>query len=193
MSQVTEFKFECDKAGSLWVKVIAAQRDSFFQDGETVEVTNPTVRISTFPGASYNDPQPLTIRGRRYTVDMVFDLHSRGESSEPVMNRHPHGQWRSASKIYDRGIQNEAGSSVGWNTATHKQIYALVEGVRDKFVTSHPQWADVSRRLLIESDYHRAMDELTRLQEQLDEAQMKVDALKMVLDTTPAPGKATAF
>lgn len=156
--------------GKVYVTILPAITEEWHEAGQgRVSAEFPVIRVSTYPGNSWQvEPEFIKYRGRRYSID-----------DPQVFSGKLGGQWTGERRKYgSRGFRNEAGTQVDWKSPALDTLRAIVDRVREQFVTEHPEWAKVSQRLRIEQDLRHADEQVSKLAKDLQVAEAKAAALR---------------
>lgn len=122
---------------------------------DRIEVFKPALRITNRKSWDEVD-NPITVRGRDYSVDRVII-------------QWPTGVWQNDSHVYgSRGLRNDNDVQVEWRTATHDRLTEVVTAARDLFLLSHPDYAERSKRLWYDDQIRRAEQEADELRARAD-------------------------
>lgn len=147
MSEHTTHKVETE-AGTFYVRILAAKRGTYYQDGQTVEEITPRARISTDPTFESDvELGYVKIRGRKYSIEHTVK-RMRGWETEHE-SREPYWQTETG---YRSGYRNDKGNLVSYEAKAYGQLRDMESAALDRFVEEHSDWVRESTRRLFEQE-----------------------------------------
>lgn len=165
------------KTGTLYVAAYPAKLsiDGPY-DGRKTSAT-PRLAICSDPDLKWwysmsaaPDGSKLTIRGRKYVV------HTGRTWSTDARD------WRADLDLSNyKPFLNDKDVSVPWDTATHRELAALVDQAAGRYVEQHRDWEQQSIRLAVERLHDQAQRTVEEAQKALTAALTKRDSIEDIL------------
>lgn len=165
------------KGGTLYVQVHAAELSLQGPWRDQQVEAKPALLISSNPECRYRSPESVKIRGREYRVHTgrtPVGAHERRDGRVTA--------WTAHSGLSYRAYLNDNDVPVSWDTATARQLDAMVDEACDRFAADFPEWQELSIRLAVESLRDRAESEASTLRESLAKVTAKRDRLAAALE-----------
>ncbi|AUG87257.1 hypothetical protein KGG77_gp11 [Streptomyces phage Omar] len=147
MSEYETHKVETE-AGTFYVRVLAAERKTYYSGGAHREEIQPRAWISTDPEFESNvELGHVKIRGRKYSVEHMVK-RMPGWSNE-YETREPYWQTESS---YRGGYRNDKRGPVSYEAKAYDQLRGMESAALDRFAEQHPDWVRESTRRLFEQE-----------------------------------------
>lgn len=159
-------------SATFFVEIIAAE-DYSRHDMSRGNVTEavPGLRVTTHK--TYDDAGEIIIRKRSYSVDEVFQPTTY--DGVPA--------WRTSLRDhYTRGVRNENGATLEYDSATRKQLDKLAGMARDAFITNNQNWQVQSLRRGLLAKIRREESEAANYARQVAEHESKAEGFRKQLE-----------
>ena len=163
-------------AGTFYVRVLAAERRSYYAEGRQVEEIQPRVQISTDPEfQSDTDLGHMKIRGRKYAIEHIMKRVTYYPQGEPMQ------VWQSEAS-YRGGFRNDKGQRVNRETKAYDALSAAEKDAVEFFTVTHPEFERESTRLLLERDRDNHLAQKRHLELEADQHDIKAAQLQKQID-----------
>lgn len=177
MSERETRKVETE-AGTFYVRVLAAERKTYYSDGQNREEIQPRAWVSTDPKFESNvELGYVKIRGRKYsvehTVKRVPGWSGEHESREPYWQTEP---------SYRGGYRNDKRGPVSYDAKAYGLLRDMESAALDRFAEEHPDWARESTRLLFERERDNHLSKKRRLELEADQEDIEAARWQKRLD-----------
>ncbi|MEU4984878.1 hypothetical protein [Streptomyces sp. NPDC021969] len=157
-------------AGEFYIRILAAERKSYYSGGRSREEIQPRAQISTDPEFKADtNLGAVKIRGRKYAVEHVL------KRVQGFRNDEPHIYWHGETS-YQGGYRNDKGRQVSQEAQAWDVLHAAERDAVEFFAVINPDWERESTRLLFERErdnhlHRKRQAELEADQEDIKAAQ----------------------